>query len=210
MKLTLRYMDLPDIAQVVAIDRLSFDLPWAERSYAYEITQSGYSHMVVLERDDESAQSHGWRRLLARFNGRVQPPGRIVGYGGLWRIGDESHISTIAVHPDFRGRGWGEILLAGMVGKSINVNAGLVVLEARISNVRAHNLYRKYAFYVAGIKPKYYRNNNEDAYDMRLPLDAPNAIPEFQARMNALKAVHPYTDRYSNAEPLYKSTDNDA
>src|SRR5262245_20979423 len=126
MKLTLRYMNVQDIPQVVAIDRLSFDLPWSERSYTYEITEANYSHMVVLEKDNESERASGWRRWLPRLNGR-HPAGNIVGYGGLWNIMSEAHISTIAIHPDYRGRGWGEILLAGMVRRSITLHAGFVV-----------------------------------------------------------------------------------
>jgi ribosomal-protein-alanine N-acetyltransferase len=207
MKLTLRYMDFPDIPQVITIDRLSFDLPWAERSYAYEIAESGYSHMVVLERgEDESPQLRGWRRWMPRLNGRDLQTERIAGYGGLWSIGSEAHISTIAVHPDYRGRGWGEILLAGMVGKSIHIGAHLVVLEVRVSNTRAQNLYHKYEFENVGVKPRYYRNNNEDAYDMRLHLDRPGAISRYNERLNALKAAHDYIDQYSNGQSPYKPT----
>jgi ribosomal-protein-alanine N-acetyltransferase len=199
MSLTLRYMSLQDVPQVAVIDRLAFDLPWSERSYAYEVTESTYSYMVVLEAVVEQASPQGWRRWLSPLNGRTHTR-RIVGYGGLWNIMSEAHISTIATHPDFRGRGWGEILLAGMVRRSIALNTGYVALEVRVTNSRAQNLYRKYEFEVFNVKPKYYRNNNEDAYDMRLSLTS-EAKARFNERFAALKAKHGFTDLYTGHEP---------
>lgn len=202
MKLILRYMNVQDIPSVIAIDRLSFDLPWSERSYAYEINEANYSHMVVLEQDGEARPVRGWRRWMPRRN--TQPYGRIVGYGGLWNIMAEAHISTVAVHPDYRGRGWGEILLAGMVQRSITLQAGFVVLEVRVSNTSAQNLYRKYEFQTASVKAKYYRNNNEDAYDMRLDLGQPGVKPRFAERLATLHNTHPFEDAYSTFLPPTK------
>ncbi|MEO8612421.1 MAG: ribosomal protein S18-alanine N-acetyltransferase [Chloroflexota bacterium] len=209
MKLTLRYMNVQDIPQVIAIDRLSFDLPWSERSYAYEINEANYSHMVVLEKDYETERPHGWRRWMPRLNGRHNTRG-IVGYGGLWNIMAEAHISTIAVHPDYRGRGWGEILLAGMVQRSITLQAGFVVLEVRVSNTSAQHLYRKYEFQTITVKPKYYRNNNEDAYDMRLDLSRPNIKVRFAERFSSLHTTHPFEDYYSTILPPLKQASDGA
>jgi ribosomal-protein-alanine N-acetyltransferase len=209
MKLTLRHMSLADIPQVMTIDRHSFELPWSEYSYSHEITESTYSHMVVLEKTSESvSQTRGWRRWIPRLNGHHHS-GQIVGYGGLWNIMSEAHISTIAVHPDYRGRGCGEILLAGMVAKSIALNAGFVVLEVRVSNRLAQNLYGKYDFQTVGIKNRYYRNNNEDAYDMRLGLDSHGVRERFAQRLVALHADHDLTDRFSSERSPYKKVESD-
>ncbi len=194
MKLTLRYMTEADIPQVMEIDRLSFELPWAERSYEYEIQSSQHSYMTVLEQTADAAS--GWRRWLDRLNGR-RKAGRIVGYGGMWRMGKESHISTIAVHPNWRGRGYGEILLAGMVGRAISLMADFVVLEVRVSNTRAQNLYLKYDFQMMYVKERYYRNNDEDAYEMHLRLDVPENRDLFAAHYADLCADVPFDDRFS-------------
>jgi ribosomal-protein-alanine N-acetyltransferase len=192
-------MTLQDVPQVAVIDRIAFDLPWSERSYAYEVTESTYSYMVVLEASFESQTARGWRRWLSPINGKSQGR-RIAGYGGLWNIMSEAHISTIAVHPDFRGRGWGEILLAAMVQRSIMLRAGYVALEVRVSNTLAQNLYRKYEFETTSIKPKYYRNNDEDAYDMRLRL-SPDMNTRMKDRYAALQAHHAFRDHYTRSEP---------
>ncbi|NWF69931.1 MAG: ribosomal protein S18-alanine N-acetyltransferase [Chloroflexi bacterium] len=195
--LTLRYMNLADIPSTVEIDRMAFDPPWSARSYAYEIEESHYSHMLVLEAD-VVRPVHGLRRWLRALAGQKdQTEKMIVGYGGLWTIMDEAHISTIATHPDWRGRGWGELLLAAMIQRAITLNAGYVVLEVRVSNTVAQNLYRKYGFEIVDLRPSYYRNNNEDAYDMRLSLTDRAAREQFAARWQTLLAEHELTDMYS-------------
>jgi ribosomal-protein-alanine N-acetyltransferase len=199
MNLTLRYMRLPDIPAVVAIDRVSFDPAWSARSYGYEVGESTYSHMLVLEQSDAEKPKQGWRRWVPNWggNGREQET-VIVGYGGLWHIMDESHISTIATHPDYRGRGWGEVLLATMIRRSIALKAAYVVLEVRVSNIVAQNLYRKYQFETIAVKKRYYHNNGEDAYDMRLNLGNNRAYSNWlENRYNELAAKYQFTDLYS-------------
>lgn len=205
--LTLRYMRLTDIQQVLKIDSLSFDPPWSAQSYAYETSESTYSHMLVLAQDarleDEPADDKSanvLRRLMQSINGTPHPQplehGKIIGYGGLWNIIDEAHISTIATHPEVRGQGWGEIMLAAMIRKSFILDAGYIVLEVRVSNTAAQNLYRKYEFVTSGVKAGYYRNNNEDAFDMRLELRT-GYRERFEARYAELLARNTFIDDYS-------------
>jgi ribosomal-protein-alanine N-acetyltransferase len=169
--LTLRYMDVPDLSAVVAIDEASFKPAWPERSYRFEINESQVSFMAVLEKVEEREVS-GLKRLLNSLQGKngTEAKSVIVAYGGLWKIAEEAHISTIASHPDYRGKKYGEIVLAGMIGRAILLGADYVVLEVRVSNKIAQKLYEKYGFTIEGLKPKYYHHDNEDAYDMRLLL----------------------------------------
>ena len=205
MTLTLRYMQTDDIKQVTAIDNLSFDPPWPTNSYRFEINQSTVSHMVVLEQSQSlqtytnSSQSSRITRFLDTVlgrNGATQSNMTIVGYGGLWKVADEAHISTIAVHPDFRGHHYGEILLAGMYGKALLLDADYMVLEVRMSNRVAQNLYRKYGFTEYDIKKNYYRSNKEDAYDMRVTFDK-DLINTFNTLYDSLQKKCSFLDQYS-------------
>lgn len=207
MALTLRYMRLEDVPQVITIDKLSFDPPWSTRSYNYEITESNYSHMVVLEEDDAARPASGLRRLVQSLN-RTSPPrtSRVVAYGGLWHIVDEAHISTIATHPDERGKGYGEIVLAAMVRRSVTLNASYIVLEVRVSNVAAQALYKKYEFEIVDTKPRYYHNNGEDAYDMRLNIDDLARRDRIHRRLNDILYEYNVVDRYSDAPPPHGQT----
>lgn len=181
-ELTLRYMDTPDLSAVVEIDEASFKPAWPERSYRFEINESQVSFMAVLEKLEEREIS-GFRRLLHSLQGKslaTEAKPVVVAYGGLWKIAEEAHVSTIASHPDYRGKQYGEIVLAGMLLKAIQLGAEYVVLEVRVSNTVAQNLYSKYGFTVEAVKPKYYHHDNEDAYDMRMFLTA-EAIAHVQA-----------------------------
>ncbi len=209
--LTLRYMQLPDIPFVADIDKQSFNPPWSARSYQYEINESTYSHMVTLERT--GGKPTGLRKLLSRLqptNGAdpVDPLPEVVGYGGLWSILDEAHISTIAAHPQERGRGYGEILLMGMIRKAFTLNAAYLVLEVRVSNAVAQNLYTKHGFSIFATKPRYYHSDGEDAYDMRLDLTNAEYRTIFEPRYADLIERHALTDTYTHsAHPRRTSSD---
>lgn len=201
--LTLRYMSLEDIPQVVQIDRVAFSTPWSARSYAYEVGEATHSHMVVLEQRSPVTfpppRPNGWLRLWKRFsNGGSRPTStsQVVAYGGLWRILDEAHVSTIATHPDFRGKGYGEIALVGMMRRALTLGAEYVVLEVRVTNTIAQNLYQKHGFRVFAVKNKYYRDNGEDAYDMRLEFT--RAIrSQLEANYRELLKRHAFADLYT-------------
>ena len=195
--LLLRYMTVADLPQVMEIDRLSFEIPWSEKSYRYEINESTQSYMVVLEWNRERVATR-WQRWL---NIRPYAEHRIVGYGGMWFIAGEAHISTIAVHPKGRGRGWGEILLAGMVQRGVELDADEVALEVRVSNHRAQKLYEKYTFQTVDIKHRYYRNNGEDAYDMRMDIHNDTSCTRFEALYDALFTRHQLIDDFSLYSP---------
>lgn len=192
--LILRYMQMQDIEQVAAIDAASFDPPWPARSYAYEISESTYSYMATLELEGAPSGA-GWRGLLGRLR---RPQRLVVGYGGLWNVADEAHISTIATHPDYRGRYYGEILLAGMVRRALALQAAYVVLEVRMSNRVAQSLYAKYGFRTCAVKSNYYRNNNEDAYDMRIMLDDADAVARLHALYDDIRRRTRFVDLYSD------------
>lgn len=203
MSLILRYMRPSDIPEVAAIDKVSFTPAWSARSYQFEISESTYSYMVVLEQSRDEKPKPGWRRLVPGLNGAHEEQ-QIVAYGGMWHIMDEAHISTIATHPEHRGRGWGEIVLAGMIRRGIMLKATQAVLEVRVSNIVAQNLYLKYGFKTVATKPRYYHSNNEDAYEMHLNLDHRYYRAHFEERYARLMAQHEVDDQFTALEPLRK------
>jgi len=171
----LREMTLDDIDQVFEIDRLSFPTPWPIRTYRYEIEDNEHSCMFVLEpvgappAPPRSASSRWWERLFGSGDGHGNghpPRPFLCGFSGMWHIADEAHVSTIAVHPRWRGQQLGELLLWCMVRQAMMEDAAQVTLEVRVSNALAQNLYRKYSFDVMGLRKGYYRDNGEDAYMM--------------------------------------------
>jgi len=198
MTFVLRHMRMEDIPQVVAIDRASFPTPWSSSTYKFEISNRDTSHMVVLEtHESNSASGRGLWGFVHRLRG-MPTTNQVIGYGGCWLIAGEAHISTIAVLPEFRGRGLGELLLAGMLQCAINLRSEYSILEVRESNASAQALYRKYEYRVVGRRRGYYRDNNEDALLMEArPLDA--AFQQRLAdRLAALSTRVPYVDRFTH------------
>jgi ribosomal-protein-alanine N-acetyltransferase len=208
----LRAMHYDDVLQVVAIDRWSFPLPWSANTYRYEIGHHPASTMVTLclaeahdapghEADSSSRRrlSGLWDRLAGRPHANSTPT--VVGYGGFWLSQRRAHISTVAVHPDHRGHGLGELVIAGMIRRAMAQQALLVTLEVRVSNAPAIALYHKYEFASFGVKHHYYRDNGEDAYDMRVaPVDEAYRI-RFEARWAALRTRLSFIDRLTETAP---------
>jgi ribosomal-protein-alanine N-acetyltransferase len=195
----LRPMRREDIPQVAAIDQQSFPMSWSPNAYLYEIEHNPLSWLAVVVRTGTGPAQLSWidgLRQALKLNGA--PGGEeIIGYGGFWFTRREAHISTLAVRPDWRGQGLGEVLLAGMVRRALGLEAELVSLEVRVSNTPALALYRKYAFAESGVKRAYYRDNGEDAYDMRVqPLDAIYR-ERFDALWEAVTARVSFVDAYT-------------
>ena len=79
---------------------------------------------------------------------------------------EDSHVTTIAVHPDQRGQRLGEEMLIHLLDEAIARSASWITLEVRESNDVAQRLYRKYGFTVVSTRRGYYSDNNESALVM--------------------------------------------
>lgn len=143
----IRRMTLEDIPQVVAIDQVSFSLPWPERSFRFEVTDNPASRAWVAEID-----------------------GRVAGMIIAWLLVDEAHIATIATHPDHRRQSIASRLLIHTLQSLKDEGADHSVLEVRESNTAAQEMYRKFGFVESGRRQRYYRDNEEDAIVMSMNL----------------------------------------
>jgi ribosomal-protein-alanine N-acetyltransferase len=146
--LHIRSMQLDDLSQVLAIDSQSFTLPWPESAYRYELLENPSSFLMVAEIEQSEV-------------GRL-----IVGVVVVWMILDEAHIATIAVHPEFRGQGIASRLMVSMMREAIQLEARLATLEVREQNTAAQRLYQRFGFNIVGRRPRYYKDNLEDALIM--------------------------------------------
>jgi ribosomal-protein-alanine N-acetyltransferase len=149
----LGYADLP---QVVAIERRAFPTPWSLAMFVLELSKTG----VCLAAVDED---------------------RLVGYLICSRYDDAWHLMNVAVDPDQRRRGIATGLLDRLFGAT--GEDARFTLEVRPSNQSAIELYERVGFRPAGLRPRYYQDNGEDALVMwRTPetlagslADVPNA-----------------------------------
>lgn len=114
------------------------------------------------------------RRYLVAESG-----GDIVGYAGLMCIEPVADVQTIAVVPEFEGRGIGSALLTRLIGEARLRGAADVLLEVRADNPRAQQLYVRFGFEQIHVRRRYYRDG-VDALIMRLQL-APETTPTPEA-----------------------------
>lgn len=138
-RVAIRPMLNSDIEAVSKIERQSFTTFWSTQAYVTELANPSALY-VVATMDD-----------------------RVVGYGGLWVIMDEAHITTLAVEAGHRGNKLGERLLVEMLAASLKRGAARATLEVRESNHVAKRLYEKYGFEWVAIRKAYYSDNNENA-----------------------------------------------
>jgi len=192
---------MADVPRVIEIERLAYPSTWPPSAYRKELQDNRWAHYIVL-RDKKIAEEHlvmaaqepeKPRRLfpLSLLPGRqsttITSPNlaSILGFAGLWLMVDEAHITTIAMHPNYRRLGLGEFMLASLIDIAYSIGAKWVTLEVRITNHNAQNLYRKYGFHEAGIRHRYYSDNNEDALIMWT--DEINS-PAYKQKFQTLKA----------------------
>jgi [ribosomal protein S18]-alanine N-acetyltransferase len=179
MRYVVERMTMADIPRVVEIERLAYTTPWPPSAYRKELQDNPLAHYIVL-RDSAlqlprqegvagSAPRRGFPLSLLPARpapGSSGPLDSIIGFAGLWLMVDEAHITTIALHPRYRGRGLGELLLSSLIHIAYSISARSMTLEVRVTNHVAQNLYRKYGFQEAGVRRRYYSDNNEDALIM--------------------------------------------
>ncbi len=193
---------MSDVPRVIEIERLAYPSTWPASAYRKELQDNRWAHYIVL-RDKRIAQEHVTvgahepekpRRffplslLPARQTATATAPdaNSIIGFAGLWLMVDEAHITTIAMHPNYRGKGLGEFMLVNLIDIAYDIGANWVTLEVRVSNHVAQNLYRKYSFHEKGLRQRYYSDNQEDALIMWT--DQIHS-PEYKHKYQQLKAT---------------------
>ena len=136
--LIIELMTEQDLDRVLLIEGSSFPHSWSRQSFESEI---GRNHLAEYR--------------VARLQGQV------VGYGGIWVILDEAHLTTLAVDQPHRGQGIATALLSELMDSARRLGANKMTLEVRPSNLVARHLYEQFGFMVKGVRKKYYLD--EDA-----------------------------------------------
>jgi ribosomal protein S18 acetylase RimI-like enzyme len=129
---------------------------------------SDLSYIVRIERASFGAEAYGLTTFLAHiFRDRKglfvaeDSDGRIVGYvlarvGLRWLGARRGGITSIAVDPAHRRRGFGRALMATAVEYLRRSGVGEVDLEVNVANRAAHSLYQAFGFVQSRLLPHYY------------------------------------------------------
>jgi ribosomal-protein-alanine N-acetyltransferase len=192
----IRPMEYKDIPQVAQIDREAFPGEWVFRSqaaYKQDLDNPSVRYIVacqerhVPESEGQAMPKVPWFKRLFSQERHLNTSEDIVGFSGFWMMMQEAHIIAIGVRNGYRQLGIGEGLLIATIELAQILNANLVTLEVRASNMVAQELYKKYGFQVEGRRLKYYSSDGEDAIIMST--DNIASMP-FQASFQQLKKDH--------------------
>ena len=135
----LAYGDLP---AVISIERRSFPAPWSLAMFVLELSKP--SGICLAAIDD----------------------GELLGYLVCSRYDQVWHLMNVAVAPERRRRGVARRLISRLVEEGGDRLP--FTLEVRVSNRGAITMYKGLGFRSAGVRPRYYQDNGEDALIMWL------------------------------------------
>ena len=143
MKVEIHKLNESFLNEINLIEQDSFKEPWSKEAYEKEISNPLANYRVITFED------------------------KVVAYGGFWKILDEADINNIAVKKEFRGMGFGKMLMNALIEDAKSQNIKAMTLEVRVTNESAIALYKKLGFKEAGIRKNYY-SDKEDALIMWL------------------------------------------
>ena len=139
--LEIRRLTYADLPQVLAIERHAFQTPWSLAMFVLELSKPGGVCLAAL-----------------------RPDGQLAGYCICSRYDVIWHVMNVSVDPAQRRRGVASSLLSALLAR-VGDEAKLT-LEVRTSNAGAIALYERFGFRSAGVRPRYYQDNGEDAVIM--------------------------------------------
>jgi len=138
--LSIKWMEVSDVSEVILIEREIFPAPWSEDSFLYRLCDKDYN-----------------LSLIGTINGGI------AAYAVSYIVSDELHFMNLAVKRACRRNKIGEILLLMSLRAGKEKNCRCVHLEVRKNNTSAIQLYKKNGFENVGVRKNYYREENEDA-----------------------------------------------
>lgn len=146
----IRKMEETDVEAVFLLEQACFSDPWSRKSIRGTLREEN-SFLVVAEYNKN-----------------------IVGYLNSTFFFDELNLNRIAVSPDFRKGKIGTSLIQNMIDFCKNTQIKRIMLEVRISNIPAQNLYKKFGFKSLGERKGLYQNPTESGIIMEKILEDPS------------------------------------
>ena len=135
----LAYSDLP---AVISVERRSFPAPWSLAMFVLELSKPSGICLAATAGDE------------------------LAGYLVCSRYDRVWHLMNVAVAPERRRQGIASRLIERLIAEAGDELP--FTLEVRVSNRDAIAMYEKLGFRSAGVRPRYYQDNGEDAMIMWL------------------------------------------
>ncbi|WKY49143.1 ribosomal protein S18-alanine N-acetyltransferase [Eubacteriaceae bacterium ES3] len=142
-----RKMVANDIGGVFDVDKDCFNHNWTRESYQNELHNILATYIVA------------------------ENEGKIIGFGGYWRVIDEAQITNIGILKPYRRCGIGEMILNKLCSMAVQEGCNKMTLEVREDNLSAISFYKKNLFLQEGIRYHYYGQNQHGLIMWRYKLD---------------------------------------
>jgi ribosomal-protein-alanine N-acetyltransferase len=142
LRVHIRWMIRRDMAEILAIENLSFEFPWSEDDFVRCLRQRNCIGMVAEHGD------------------------HVVGFMIYELHKTRLHILNFAVHPDFRQQHVGIQMVNKLIGKLSFQRRTRILLEVRERNLPAQIFFRSSQFRAISVLRDFYEDTVEDAYLM--------------------------------------------
>ena len=126
-----REMSESDLARVLDVERNAYAHPWTEGNF----------------KDCLSGSYENWL---------LESEGNIIGHGIISVAVGEAHLLNICVAKSYQRQGLGRIILNYLLDLSRKLEASVMFLEVRESNLSALALYRNEGYEQIGLRKNYY------------------------------------------------------
>lgn len=137
-------MQLDDLDCIMEIEAASFTDAWTRSGFEESLAQV-YARMYTAKIDKS-----------------------IVGYCCLYQILDEGEIINVAIHPQWRGQGFGGRMLRFLLEEGQKAGVNRFILDVRESNIAAQKLYESAGFEKIALQKRFYDTPVEDGWLMEL------------------------------------------
>ena len=119
-RVAVRRAALRDLEKIYACEAASFAEPWTYAMLYDDIFENANTVYLVVELS-----------------------GEIIGYGGMWVVMDEAHITNVCILPEYRKKGYARVLMKELIRMGKERGAQSMTLEVRVSNKPALRLYKQ-------------------------------------------------------------------
>lgn len=134
---------LTDLSWIVPLDRMCFrHCAWSRRHFRQELVRRGVRLAVVR------------RRAYVLYR----------------KWGSKFEVIGVAVHPRYRRRGLGRMLMRHVIDQALLVDGSRVFLEVNCANENAIRMYEELGFVIIG-RIKGYYGRSEHAFEMMREMD---------------------------------------
>lgn len=130
---------IKDIDDILKLEELVFTPSYQYKDLEYELRDNPYSATLILK-----------------------DKGSLIGFIIYWVTFDQAQIVQIAVYNEYRGLGYGQLLLDEMIKRVMSEGCETISLEVRVSNKVAIEFYQKNDFVEVAKRENYYSLPQED------------------------------------------------